>query len=303
MRTRLCGLGLAGLLSAQITLPRYTSSFSVSTATRGFFFQTPVAIVVTGLKVPNEKKHALQNVELYKLAGPPPAYSATAQGGQVFLRVGAPSDTVIPVVPPALYQAGDWVGVLGGCGDASVMHSSYGQGNFQTTVLGQPITLQRLLTQTNLATSGGNQPYSTESGGSIARVEVYVVGQASGIPYGAGAGLGTLPPAQLISTFPPSINRTARLTLDPGTLSNQGGLVLLSLVKLTIPILHGTLLIAPPGLANFLVPGPIPLAGSPVDLPIPNAQAFFGATFYFQGFVISGMDFSFSNGVEWRIGW
>ena len=152
--TLLAGIVLAGAAAAQIQTSPFSSTFSGASATRGFFFQTPVAIVVVGLRVPDETKNGLQNVEVFKMAAPPPAFPATGTGTSVFYSVGQPSKDIIPCA--LVFQAGDYVGVLGACGTATMLNS-YGTGNYATNVLGQPITLMRMLTQTNLVTSGGNQ--------------------------------------------------------------------------------------------------------------------------------------------------
>ena len=165
---------IAGIASTQtlIPLPSYSSTFSVSGATRGFYFQTPVDFMVTGLRVPDEKNHGLQNVAVYNMAAKPPAFSATATGGLVFFKAGEPSSNIIPAQIP--FKKGDWFGVLGACGDTTIMHNSYGSARFASSVLGQPVTLLRFITQFNLVTTQGTAPYSNEDSGSISRVEVHV---------------------------------------------------------------------------------------------------------------------------------
>ncbi|MBN2490839.1 MAG: hypothetical protein JXQ29_08325 [Planctomycetes bacterium] len=164
----------AAIAGAQtmIPLPVYTSTFSVSGATRGFYFQTPVDFMVTGLRVPDEKNHGKQNVAVYKLAAKPPAFSATATGGLLFFKAGEPSAHIIPA--QIFFTKGEWFGVLGACGDTTIMHNSYGSAQYPSTVLGQPITLLRFLTQFNLVSTQGTAPYSNEDQGAISRVEVYV---------------------------------------------------------------------------------------------------------------------------------
>ncbi|MDO8349482.1 MAG: hypothetical protein Q7T30_04570 [Planctomycetota bacterium] len=161
----------AASAQTQLLLPAFGSTFSSASTTRGFYFQTPVAITITGLRVPDEAAAGVQCVEVSALAGAPPAYPVTASGGQVFYANNVPSSVVIPC--SLNFAAGSWIGVMGACGTAT-LKSSYGAGPFNTTIAGQPVTLSRFLTQTNLNTSG-NQPYSSDSSatGSIGRVEVY----------------------------------------------------------------------------------------------------------------------------------
>lgn len=161
---------LGAAASVQMPLPTY--SYTYSGDTRGFWFQAPVDFRITGLRVPDESGHGLQNVEVFKLSERPPEYSGVATGGQVFYRTGVPSGEIIAT--DLSFQAGDYVGILGAAGDSNEMHNSYGAGSFTSDILGNPVVLERFLTQTNIVSYGGNQPYSSEVGGSIARVEVYV---------------------------------------------------------------------------------------------------------------------------------
>ena len=186
--TAIAVLLLAGLASGQtmIPLPNYSGSFSVSSATRGFYFQSPVDFLVTGLRVPDEKKHGKQNVAVYKLAAKAPAYPQSATGGLQFFKAGEPSNNIIPCL--VNFKQGEWFGVLGACGDTTIMHNSYGSASYPSQVLGRPVTLLRFLTQTNLVTAQGNGAYSNEDQGSISRIEVYVqsavrlAGSGSGAP-------------------------------------------------------------------------------------------------------------------------
>jgi hypothetical protein len=164
--------GLSPAAAAQMPLPSFAFTYSNSSSTRGFWFQAPVDFRITGLRVPDETGHGLQNVEVYKLASQPPEYGESASGGQVFYKTGVPSGEIIAT--DLSFSAGDYVGILGAAGDASVMHNSYGNGPFSSDVLGHPVVLERFLTQSNIVSTGGNQAYSSEQGGSIARVEVFV---------------------------------------------------------------------------------------------------------------------------------
>jgi hypothetical protein len=291
---------LAGALSAQIPLPNYTSTYTYSGHNRGFYFQAPVNFVVVGLRVPDEMKHGLQNVEVFKMTAAPPAFPATVTGGQVFYRAGVPSDQIIPCALP--FQAGEWFGVLGGCGDQSTMHSSYGTADPPSNVLGNPITLTRLLTQTNIVTTGGiNTPYSGSPGGQISRVEVYVAGQSTAIGYGAGAAVGSVPAPTLATTALPILGKTATLSLTQGHATNQAGIVVLGRGRVSIPMLQGNLLVNPAFLLLFPMP-PLSVGATPLNFTLPNNSALVGATVDFQGFVIVLPDVAMTNGMEWWLG-
>lgn len=163
---------------AQLPIPAFGSTFVSTTATRGFYFQTPVAITITGLRVPDEAGIGVQCVEVTSMAGPAPVYPTTATGTQVFYASNVPSNFVIPC--NLSFAAGAWIGVLGACG-TTTMNSSYSGpqagGMFQSTLAGQPVTLNQLLTQTNLNTAGAH-PYSgnAQGLGQMGRIEVFYQG-------------------------------------------------------------------------------------------------------------------------------
>ncbi len=175
----------AGTVGAQMPLPAFGSTFTSASLTRGLWFQTPVGFTITGLRVPDESNHGLQNVAVYQLAGQPPAYPATAQGGIRFYQGGVASSLVIPA--NISFNPNDWVGVLGACGDSTTMRNSYAlpTGPFQSSILGQPVTLTRFITQTNIVTNQGVAAYSESPTGQIGRVEIWVNGVTI---QGAGAG-------------------------------------------------------------------------------------------------------------------
>ncbi|HIE71310.1 MAG TPA: hypothetical protein EYP98_14710 [Planctomycetes bacterium] len=75
--------------------------------------------------------------------------------------------------------AGNWYGVLG-AGNATVgsatsqnPYSNQG-GTFVSSILTIPTNIERLLTQSGIGANGGNQPCSSENGGTISRVDVYI---------------------------------------------------------------------------------------------------------------------------------
>jgi hypothetical protein len=255
------------------------------------------------LRVPDESKQGTQHVEVFKLTAPPPIYAATGTGGQVFYKVNQPSKDIIPCVLP--FSAGDYVCVLGGCSSAAAMMSSYGAGAFATNVLGQPITLYRFLTQTNLATSGGNRPYSGfTTNSSIARVDVFVAGHTAAIDYGAGTGVGTTAAPTLATTARPVLGTTATLSLGNTLAANQGGAIVLAIGRASIPLLGGTILVNPPVAVSFPLPGPLALGATPLNLPIPNDPALLGSPpLDFQGFVLAAPDLAMTNGMEWWFGY
>lgn len=289
---------LASGISAQIPLPGYTSTFASGNATRGFYFQTPVPIVITGLRVPDERGAGVQCVEVFRMAAPPPVFSQSATGGSVFYANNIPSAQVIPC--NLVFLPGEYVGVLGACG-TTTMNNSYGTANFQSNVLGQPITLTRFLTQTNLHSSGGNQPYSTEPNGAISRIEVYVAGQSAAIDYGTGSGGGG-PTVPSLRSNPQALGTTAVLALSQSAATNQGGALALAIGRNNLPLFGGTLWINPP-IVTITFPGALQVGTNTISLPIPNDPTLMGGPAWnWQGITVAAPSVGLSNGLEWVLG-
>jgi len=178
---------LAGLASAQslIPIPAYTMTYSY-TRTRGYFFQTPVDFTIVQLKVPDEQNHGTQHVAVFKPTARPPAYTATAYTPPLFYGTGPSASKLTCNIP---FKKGDWVGILGGCGDTTVMHNSYGaSGPWTSNLLGSNISLERFITQTNIASNKGIQALYSSSTGSVGRIEVYVRAGSGATLIGSGSG-------------------------------------------------------------------------------------------------------------------
>jgi hypothetical protein len=179
-------LVLAGPASAQamMPLPAFNNTFSSSGYTRGFFFQAPIDFTIVGLRVPDEAKHGKQNVAVYRMTAQPPTYPSTTTGGLQFFKAGEPSANIIPC--QIAFKTGEWVGVLGACGDASMMYNSYGvTGTYPSQILGTPVNIDRFGTQTNIVVTNGTGAYWAIVNSIVSRVEVYV---ASTSLVGSGAG-------------------------------------------------------------------------------------------------------------------
>ncbi|MBN2492526.1 MAG: hypothetical protein JXQ29_16885 [Planctomycetes bacterium] len=182
-------LFLAGLAGAQtmMPIPVFGSTYSSASHSRGFYFQAPIDFTIVGLRVPDERSHGLQNVAVIKPAAKPPAYPTTTTGGYLFYKGGEPSSTIIPC--NLSFKKGEFVGVLGACGDATMMYSSYGtpSGPFLSHVLGVATSIYRFGSQTNLVVVQGQGAYYCIDTGTVSRVEVYVaaaglVGSGTGAP-------------------------------------------------------------------------------------------------------------------------
>ncbi|MFP2926693.1 S8 family serine peptidase [Pyxidicoccus sp. 3LG] len=160
----------------QAPLPLYSHTYSSATTTRGLWFTAPTSFILTGVQVPNEAGHALQNVQVVRFnpGVTPPAYSAvTNDFVSLFRSVGQPSNQVLRTFIPI--TAGEVIGVLGATGDSTIMHSSYSSnlsGSYSSSIFGSPMALYRLGMQFNLATSTA-QSLWTEPAGNISRVSLF----------------------------------------------------------------------------------------------------------------------------------
>lgn len=284
-----------------IPVPGFGSTFSSATLTRGFWFQSPVRFSVVSMSVPDESAHGLQNVALYRLAGAPPPFPGTASGGLEFFQAGTPSGSPIPCA--VSFDAGEFVGVIGACGDATTMRSSYGTpaGPFASSVLGQPTTLTRFLTQTNIVTAMGTGAYSEEVAGAVGRVILGVSGCTS-LPYGTGSPSGVGPPAPVLTTTSlPFVGSTAVLTVDNQD-ANAIGFLVVGFGRANTPTPFGTLLVSNIG-ATLLMNGGAPLNIGPNNhsFPVPNSPIFigFGPVNWQNGNLLLTGQVATSNGQEW----
>ena len=150
----------------------FNHDYSSSSSTRGYWYQAPVAHTIKALRVPTDVGTLGQNIQVVRFnGGPPPNYSQTTTNFTTlaYHQNTAPGNTWIQVNIPV--QAGQYIGILGARG-TTTLHNSYGNGNpYNTTILGHPVALQRLVYQQNLYTTQAG-PLSTETGGSYSRVEM-----------------------------------------------------------------------------------------------------------------------------------
>ena len=209
----------------------YTYHFS-----RGFYMQAPVDFTIVGLQVPDESQNGTQNVVVYKPSAVPPYIPGTT-GGLQFFKAGEPSNIVIPCRIP--FKKGEWVGILGACGNATTLHNSYGSGPFQSNVLGTATSIYRFGMQANFVANQGTGNYWGTPSGSVGRVWVHV-SQASIIGSGSGSPGTNLDftlsapgdpnlPYQVGSSFSngpiPIDTRALELTPDDLLVLSAGGLV------------------------------------------------------------------------------
>lgn len=261
---------------------------------RGFFFQSPTTFVVNGLRVPNEATNSHQTVALYLMSAKPPAFPSQVVPKPTelkFFKKDQLKDTLIKVVPPVPVKPGDWVCVLGSThGTTTTMSSSYGNGPFKSSVLSQPVTIERLISQNVIRNNNGLGGIASSSG-SIGRVQLHILGQG---------GHGTLFPEQTTVGLP-GIGQAPKLDIKGKIPGAQVGAIFLSnkrLPKLPTPL--GNLLIALPVQMIAAVPG----GTGQYAAAIPNDKVFFNVTVDWQTFIFNFTTSTFgsTNGTEWRVG-
>ncbi len=157
------GVAVSGSLSP---LPAQTSTFSGNV--RGYYFVSPIDVLITGLRVPTDASSGNQSIAILRLDSTPPNFSATTNSfTTLFLTQNNPESGILPVSIPI--SAGDIIGVMGNRGGVNSYTSSAG-----STILGVPVEFRRLGMQFPLATTAPRDLW-TEPGqtSSISRVEIY----------------------------------------------------------------------------------------------------------------------------------
>jgi hypothetical protein len=155
-----------------IGLPAISSTYTAMQA-RGFWFTSPTNTVITGLRVPTDIGTANQFVYVVRYYNTPPTYPTQNSNYTVlgkFLNVPG-LDTIKCGIP---IYTGDIIGVLGVRGSTAVSTASmsYAPGGYATTISGNPVTLYRFMSQTDITTNPLGQ--LCEGGtGSLARVDMF----------------------------------------------------------------------------------------------------------------------------------
>src|SRR5690606_2586351 len=168
------------MAQTMMPLPSFGSVYTGNV--RGYWFTAPTSFIITGLRVPVDAGTGTQNIHVFKINDPTPVlFSATSSNFTTLAYIQGATNNVVQNVN-IVVNAGDIIGVLGQAGTAN-SYSVTG-GPFASTILGQPVTLNRLIYQGTI--TGGPAPnYSWESGtGAISRVELYYTAltSCSGLP-------------------------------------------------------------------------------------------------------------------------
>lgn len=160
-----------------IPIPAFSHTYSGTS--RGFWFTAPTDFIITGLRVPTDIGLDDQNIHLVRFNAPPPAYAASTTAFTTLgYWNGVPGASI--VATSIEIKQGDIIGVLGTRGTNSDNSYATPAGPFQSTILGQPVTLTRLLYQNDIHLNPATE-FSEEVGGNIARVEIYYTPPTTGM--------------------------------------------------------------------------------------------------------------------------
>ncbi|HEX6812643.1 MAG TPA: PKD domain-containing protein [Planctomycetota bacterium] len=291
------GLGIVPVPAAGLLV-------SYSSATAGFWFQSPTRFSIISARVPDVFACGQQNVAIFRLAAAPPLLPPAASSGLEFSALNQPPTSPIPCA--VSYDVGEYVGVLGACGSFLMSsRTAPAAGPFSSSVLSMPTTLTRLGTQFNINVSGPDQPCAQEPAAPISRV-ILEVSACAAIAYGTGSpsGLGPAAPKMRAAALP-FLGRTAVHTVE------QHDAFVLQLMlggigraSFTLPP-FGTILIGSLDLFQIMNGGSIAGPGTALwSLAVPNLPSLVGATVNFQNvnLVLTSGAWSMSNGIEWVIG-
>lgn len=166
--TTLYLVGLQGTQAASSPLPNQSSTFSGNV--RGYWFTSPVDMIITGFWIPTDgNPTGLQNVEcvIFDNQTPPPLWSSTTNAfvSQGYWNNYPANDTIDACIQ---VSAGDVIGVYGQRGGTN----SYGTSPYTSTIDGNSVTFTRSGMQFSLQTNQ-MQDIFQESGSSISRVEFF----------------------------------------------------------------------------------------------------------------------------------
>ena len=148
----------------------FGSDYSSSMGTRGYWFTAPVNFTIVGLRVPTDVGTDVQNIEVVRMNSAVPSFPTTSNDfvSLVYLHA-VPGTSFITVNIPV--QSGQIIGIMGARG-TTTQHNSYSTVNpVASSIGGQPVNLTRFGFQFNLWSEQVHDVW-TESGGSIARVEM-----------------------------------------------------------------------------------------------------------------------------------
>ncbi len=158
-------------------IPAHSSSYTGYS--RGYWFTSPVKFLIKGLRVPTDASTAPQSVLVVKFTSDP-ITSTTGATNYVVLGewLQVPGTGIIPA--SIMVEVGDRIGIIGDrcvlpATNFNAINSYSANGPEMSTILGQPVSLIRLLYQDNLDNAAAPlpRPLSQAATGQLGRVEMY----------------------------------------------------------------------------------------------------------------------------------
>lgn len=160
-------VGLNGDMDSSCPLPNNASAFTGNV--RGYYFTSPVDMIITGLWVPNDFSTNSQNVEvvIFDNQTPPPLWSSTTNAFQSkgYWNNYPANDTIQTCIK---IDSGDVVGIYGQRGSVN----GYAPAPYVSMINGTPVTFTRTGMQQSLAAGPMNNIWS-ENGLDFGRVEFF----------------------------------------------------------------------------------------------------------------------------------
>ncbi|MFT6228443.1 MAG: hypothetical protein ACJARE_002860 [Paracoccaceae bacterium] len=157
------------MLAAVIDLGGQIGTFTGDT--RGFSFTAPTDFVIVGLDLPTDASTANFDVAIFRFS----TLNASKGAASVYDVLFDARDQSAALTGLSIaVSAGDVIGILGSRGASAT--NSYGVTNYASSILGNAVTLQRLILQDTLrsATFPTGAFFGSEAGSPIGRVLVDV---------------------------------------------------------------------------------------------------------------------------------
>ena len=167
---------VTGCTHMDLKLPPYYKLYTSSSSTRGFWYKAPVSFSIIGLRVPTDVGTDVQNVIVLRFTGTVPIWPTQGSNFTVLhysKGVSAGASWINVKIP---ITKGDNIGIIGARGTTSMRNSYAAPNSYATTIANKPVTIQRLIMQSNLYTAKPTKvSVETSSSSNVSRVEVRYV--------------------------------------------------------------------------------------------------------------------------------
>ncbi|THB80968.1 MAG: hypothetical protein D3926_04570, partial [Desulfobacteraceae bacterium] len=178
-----------GLAAAPMKLQDFEETYSHTTQTRGYWFTAPTDFIINGLRVPDEARAGIQNVEVVRFESPPPVAGSSVASAldvtgspeppnlgtnnfdSLFRRVGVESNSIIPTAIPV--REGDVIGIIGAAGNTFMRNSYAASNEYNTKIFDHKIKIKRMGMQHNLYKTPARELWTVSNANPFARIELY----------------------------------------------------------------------------------------------------------------------------------